>query len=84
MNILDEILAYKKEELKRQKKTVPFLKFIKALDKQSPDPRFEAKLRQSGVHLIAEVKKASPSAGVIREDFDAKRVAIAYEKGCAD
>ncbi len=84
MNILDEIVAYKKEELKRQKKTVPFLQFIKALDKQSPNPRFEAKLRENGVHLIAEVKKASPSAGVIREDFDAKHVALAYEKGCAD
>lgn len=84
MNILDEILAYKKEQLKQLKKTVPFLKFIKALDKSSPNPRFEAKLREAGVHLIAEVKKASPSAGVIREDFDAKRVASAYEKGCAD
>ncbi|MEK7849957.1 MAG: indole-3-glycerol phosphate synthase TrpC [Candidatus Omnitrophota bacterium] len=84
MNILDEILAYKKEQLKKLKKTVPFLNFIKALDSQSPNPRFEAKLRETGVHLIAEVKKASPSAGVIREDFDAKRVAAAYEKGCAD
>jgi indole-3-glycerol phosphate synthase len=84
MNILDEIVAYKKEELKKQKKTVPFLQFIKALDKSLPDPRFEGKLREDGVHLIAEVKKASPSAGVIREDFDAKRVASAYEKGCAD
>lgn len=83
MNILEEIVAYKKEELKRQKKAVPFLELVKALDDSLSVPRFASMIQEKGVHLIAEVKKASPSAGIIRENFDAGAIARSCEEGGA-
>ncbi|HAJ56980.1 MAG TPA: indole-3-glycerol phosphate synthase TrpC [Candidatus Omnitrophica bacterium] len=83
MNILDEIVAYKKEQLKKLKSVTPFLEFIKALDKSMPEARFCKKIGEAGIHLIAEIKKASPSAGIIKEDFDAGDIALAYEAGGA-
>jgi indole-3-glycerol phosphate synthase len=83
MNILEEIVAYKKTEMKRQKKAVPFLELVKALDDPLPAPRFMSAIRETGIHLIAEVKKASPSAGIIRENFDAGLIARSYQEGGA-
>src|SRR5262249_30034322 len=45
-----------------------------------PPRDFEAALRQPGMQIIAEVKKASPSAGVIRADFDPQRIAMTYQE----
>lgn len=83
MNILEEIIAYKKEFVKNSKASVPFLELVKKLDKNTSAPRFAEKIRQKGVHLIAEIKKASPSRGIIREDFDAVAIARAYFSGRA-
>ncbi len=83
MNILEEIVAYKTEELKRQIKVVPSLELLKMLDKAPTLPRFKNKLQEKGLHLIAEAKKASPSAGIIRENFDARQIALALEAGGA-
>lgn len=83
MNILDEIVSYKKEQLKKQKSVTPFLELVKALDRSLPDAKFRRKIEEDGIHLIAEIKKASPSAGIIRENFDAKDIALAYEAGGA-
>lgn len=86
-NILDDIIAEKREEVQqRQSQTsVEQLReriaekprcrnFYKAVTKRHP----------RGVNVIAEVKKASPSAGVIREDFDPVAIARAYERCGAD
>ena len=86
-NILDKIIADKRsevssrksqislDELKRQVLSLPKCRnFYKAVTK--PNRR--------GVNVIAEVKKASPSAGLIREDFDPVKIALIYEKCGAD
>lgn len=82
--ILDEIIAYKKKELAETKRRLPFPDVkAKALDAQ-PVRGFGKALSGSGeLRLIAEVKKASPSKGVIREDFDPIKIANIYEKSGA-
>ena len=84
MNILQKIVTYKREVLQRQKKEVSESKLLKLLDRSLPAARFQEKIAQEGAHLIAEIKKASPSAGIIREDFDLLSLATAYKKGGAD
>ena len=72
--ILDEIIKFKKEELARRKQTMP-LSELKALSSKKD---FALALRGEGIQLIAEVKKASPSRGVICPDFDPLRLAQTY------
>jgi indole-3-glycerol phosphate synthase len=82
--ILDEIIAYKKEELADTKRRVAFAE-LKAKAKDAPPARgFEAALGRGGeIRLIAEVKKASPSKGVIREDFNPREIAKSYARSGA-
>ncbi len=77
--ILDDIIAYKKEELIQSERHVPFAEVrAKALDAESV--RGFGKVLSEGhdIRLIAEVKKASPSKGVIREDFHPVEIAKVY------
>ncbi len=86
MNILDDILRYKKEELKLTKSRIPLpdLKArIRDMDAVRPFRAAVKRERQGPVRLIAEVKKASPSEGIIREDFDLSAVVSAYERSSA-
>ncbi len=83
MNILDTIVAQKKIEVARlDAQPVGPREVEQALQHCGPRRDFAAALRQpktGSVTLIAEVKKASPSAGVICADFDPVRIARAYE-----
>ena len=72
--ILGEIIKFKKEELARRKQTMP-LSELKALSSKKD---FALALRGEGIQLIAEVKKASPSRGVICPAFDPLRLAQTY------
>lgn len=82
MNILDKIVAEKKLEL--AKLQLQAGKFKRAAAQRKDFRDFASALhRDDGVALIAEVKKASPSAGVIVKDFDAIRIARDYEDGGA-
>jgi len=85
--ILDDILARKRQEIAERKLRTP-LEAMKELALAAPRPRnfFQAVTRETAkpLNLIAEIKKASPSAGVIREDFDPPAIARAYAAGGAD
>ncbi len=82
--ILDRIVADKKEELKGVKAALP-LRELKAMTRDmSPARDFAAALIDPArVSIIAEVKKASPSRGVIRPDFDPVQIARVYEQNGA-
>ncbi|HEX9020133.1 MAG TPA: indole-3-glycerol phosphate synthase TrpC [Nitrospirota bacterium] len=82
--ILDEIIADKKEELSGTKRRISLSDVkTKAADAGSARGFGKALAGGKDIRLIAEVKKASPSKGVIREDFDPMKIAGAYEKAGA-
>ena len=81
--ILDEIIRWKRGEVERCKATAP-LEAVQAASAQAPTPRdFAAALRQPGMSLIAEIKRASPSKGLLRPDLEPVALAREYETGCA-
>ena len=82
--ILDEIVAYKKEELAETKRGSSLADQKKRAADAGPLRGFGAALTTTGgIKLIAEVKKASPSKGVIREDFDPVSIAATYQEAGA-
>lgn len=81
--MLDEIMRHKREELPERMHTMP-LATLRALAATVPDPLdFVAALRRPGVSLIAEVKRASPSRGLLCRDFDPAHLAQVYVQGGA-
>ena len=86
-NILDTIIATKFEEIQESQK-VKSLDQLKDEVRSASQPRgfikaIETQLSKNQAAVIAEIKKASPSKGVIRENFNPKDIAISYEKGGA-
>ncbi|MBY0459102.1 MAG: indole-3-glycerol phosphate synthase TrpC, partial [Gemmataceae bacterium] len=76
--ILDRIVATKRQEIAAARARSPDDELARRAADVPPARDFTAALRGSGVAVIAEVKKASPSAGVIRADFDPVRIATTY------
>ncbi len=80
-SILDRIIANKLKEIAHARNSVPQDELERRLDGLPPTRDFAAALTRPGeVAVIAEVKKASPSAGVIRADFDPVAIARSYEQ----
>lgn len=85
MSVLERIIAYKREEVTARKKALGFEELDAAIAKQMTPRGFAKALREraDGLALIAEIKKASPSKGLIRADFDPRAMARAYTAGGA-
>jgi indole-3-glycerol phosphate synthase len=84
-NILEEIVWQKETEVEQMREKLPLRELQKQALTAPPSRDFMAALRQGKTSpaLIAEVKKASPSKGVFREDFDPVAIAQSYQKGGA-
>ena len=78
--ILDKIVTTKRGEIERAKAAMPEAELRARIADAPPVRNFFTPLAAGGpIRLIAEVKKASPSAGVIRADFDPVAIAQIYE-----
>ena len=84
-NILEKIVWHKETEVEKMRDRVPLLELQKKVKNAPPPKDFLGALKNGKTQpaLIAEVKKASPSKGVIRENFDPAAIAQTYQQAGA-
>lgn len=78
MTILNEIISNTTDELKQRKYDLPLSELERIIKKQPLPLNFASALRGEGIKLIAEIKKASPSRGMIRADLNPVETARIY------
>jgi indole-3-glycerol phosphate synthase len=81
--ILDEICDHKRDEVKAAKARVPLATLEDQIERAREPRDFRQALREPGISLIAEIKRASPSKGVLLEDLDPVQLASLYESAGA-
>jgi indole-3-glycerol phosphate synthase len=81
--ILDEIVETKRHEVARQKNAIPLHALENAVGKMPPTRDFRKAMDAGECAIIAEIKRRSPSRGLLREDFDPIRIAAEYEQNGA-
>jgi indole-3-glycerol phosphate synthase len=81
--ILDDIVAAKRLDLAMEEKAVPLPQLVRQAGAAPPVRDFHGALCAPGLSVIAEIKRASPSAGLIAGDFDPAAVALQYREGGA-
>lgn len=79
--ILDKIVKFKKVEIEKRKKFTPLESFLDEIRKEKRD--FKKALKKGDISIIAEIKRHSPSKGLLRDKFDHNSIAKQYEKGGA-
>lgn len=84
-HILEEIVWHKETEVAKRREKVPLVELHRKIDLAPPPRNFMEALRKATKKpaVIAEIKKASPSKGLIRENFDPVAIAGAYQQGGA-
>jgi len=79
-SILKRIVADKRKEVEMYKKLFPLSYIIEQTGKITPARDFKKALSKNRIALIAEIKKASPSKGLIVKDFNPEKIALEYRK----
>jgi indole-3-glycerol phosphate synthase len=82
-SVLERIVAQTRAEIERRKRALPVSRLPAPPHGAGARPRFEAALRAPGLGVIAEFKRRSPSAGILREHADLHEMLDAYERGGA-
>ena len=84
---LTEICEKKREHIAKMKQRMPqgglYQRALESTPSRGFHMNLKAQVANGGIGLIAEIKKASPSKGIIRADFDPKELAKSYQKGGA-
>jgi indole-3-glycerol phosphate synthase len=82
-DLLERILSRKRERLNDAKRQIPFGELLSTMPTSFGTGRFIKPLENDGINVIAELKRRSPSKGVIRENFDPVSIARNYTANCA-
>ena len=83
-NVLEKIISDKKNSIEKYKNSFSIEDLKKKISEYSNYLNFKDKLKKNKVSVVAEIKKASPSAGIIVENYDPKLIAKQYSKSGAD
>lgn len=81
--VLEKILAAKREAVEKARQAMPLAELMRQARESEPPRDFKAALMTKGLSIIAEVKRASPSRGVIAEPVDVSHLARQYQEGGA-